>query len=79
MTSIGEASADVSCCHLSFTDLADVLFDKTNLSFIKHLFFFTFKEQIPVRVGFNGDHQIPPKGPNLPEEMLGKKKTLKQI
>ena len=39
MTSIGEANTAISCCHHSLTDPGDVLFDKANLSFIKHLFF----------------------------------------
>lgn len=63
MTSIGEASADVSCCHKSLTSLADVLFGKADLSFIKHVvflflffFFLILKEQIPVRMGFRDDH-----------------------
>lgn len=58
MTSIGEASADVSCCHKSLTSPADVLFSKANLSFIKHVVFFfpILKEQISVRMGFRDNH-----------------------
>lgn len=37
MTFIGEDSADVSCCHKSLANLADVLFDIVNLSFLKHV------------------------------------------
>lgn len=58
MTAIGQASAYVSCCHKALTNLADVWFDKANLSFIKHVvgFFSIPKEQISVKMGFRTDH-----------------------
>lgn len=56
MTSIGEASADVSCCHKSLTSLADVLFGKADLSFIKHVvFLFLFFFPNPQRANTSKD------------------------
>lgn len=73
MTSLGEASTAVSCCHQSFTDPADVLFDKANLSFMKHLFFH-LQGANTSKDGIQHLSQYATQGFNLPVELLGKKK-----